>query len=191
MAQPSNFGDDALGHLDALYATARRLTRNAAEAEDLVQDTYVKAFRHQRRFRPGTNLRAWLFAILHNTFLNDIRRKKGSPVETVGDEAAGAADRQPAPGPTPEDALVEAATAAEIDAALQALPEPYREAVWLRDVQELSYAEVADVMQVPAGTVMSRIARGRRLLHDRLARVRASAIRTADTGVKARGTEEA
>ena len=191
MAQPSNFGDDALGHLDALYATARRLTRNPAEAEDLVQDTYVKAFRHQRRFRPGTNLRAWLFAILHNTFLNDIRRRKGSPVEAVGDDAAGAADRQPAPGPTPEDAMVEAATAAEIDAALQTLPEPFREAVWLRDVQELSYAEIAGVMQVPAGTVMSRIARGRRLLHDRLARVRGSAIRTADTGVQARGTEEA
>lgn len=191
MAQPSSFGDDALAHLDALYATARRLTRNPAEAEDLVQDTYVKAFRHQRRFRPGTNLRAWLFAILHNTFLNDIRRRKGSPIETPGDEASVAADRQPAPGPTPEDALVEAATAAEIDAALQALPEPFREAVWLRDVQELSYAEIAEVLQVPAGTVMSRIARGRRLLHDRLGRLRASAIRTADQGVKAKGTEEA
>lgn len=191
MAQPSNFGDDALGHLDALYATARRLTRNPAEADDLVQDTYVKAFRHQRRFRPGTNLRAWLLAILHNTFLNNIRRRKGSPVETAGDEAAGAADRQPAPGPTPEDALVEAATAAEIDAALQWLPEPYRQAVWLRDVQELSYAEIAAVLQVPAGTVMSRIARGRRLLHDRLARDRGAAIRTADAGVKAKGTEEA
>ncbi|HUF24185.1 MAG TPA: sigma-70 family RNA polymerase sigma factor [Vicinamibacterales bacterium] len=188
MAQPSNFGDDALGHLDALYATARRLTRNPAEAEDLVQDTYVKAFRHQRRFRPGTNLRAWLFAILHNTFLNDIRRRKGSPVEAVDDAAPGAADRQPAPGPTPEDALVAEATAAEIDAALAALPEPYREAVWLRDVQELSYAEIAGVLQVPAGTVMSRIARGRRLLHDRLHHIRASAIRTADPGVKAKGT---
>lgn len=188
MAQPSNFGDDALGHLDALYSTARRLTRNPAEAEDLVQDTYVKAFRHHGRFRPGTNLRAWLFAILHNTFLNDIRRRKGSPVEVDDDGAARAADRYPAPGPTPEESLLAKATAAELAAALAALPEVFREAVWLRDVQELPYAEIAEILEVPSGTVMSRIARGRRLLHDRLVEARGSAIRTAAPGVKAKGT---
>jgi RNA polymerase sigma-70 factor, ECF subfamily len=186
VAQPSTFGDDALGHLDALYATARRLTRSPAEAEDLVQDTYVKAFRHQRRFRPGTNLRAWLLAILHNTFLNDVRRKKGSPVQPGSESEA--VEQQPSPGPSPEDALVAQATAADVDAALAAVPEPYRQAVWLRDVQELSYAEIAEVLGVPAGTVMSRISRGRRLLHARLLERPGSAIRTAPPGVKAKGT---
>ena len=188
MAQPSNFGDDALGHLDALYATARRLTRNAAEAEDLVQDTYVKAFRNRRRFQAGTNLRAWLFTILHNTFLNDVRRRKGSPVEIDEETAVRAADRTAGPGPSAEESLVARATAAEVDGALQALPEAFRTAVWLRDVQELSYAEIAAVLEVPIGTVMSRIARGRRLLHDRLAENQSSAIRTPGSGVKAKGT---
>ena len=188
MAQPSDFGQDALAHLDALYATARRLTRNPAAAEDLVQDTYVKAFRNRRQFQAGTNLRAWLFAILHNTFLNDIRRKKGSPVEVDEDSATRAADRRPAPGPSVEEALVARATAAEVDAAMEALPEVFRTAVWLRDVQELPYAEIADVLQVPIGTVMSRIARGRRLLHDRLLETRGTAIQDAGSGVKAKGT---
>ena len=183
----ARFSDDALTHLDALYSTARRLTRNPAEAEDLVQDTYVKAFRNKGRFEPGTNLRAWLFAILHNTFLNDIRRKKGSPVD-AGEDAEAAVARQPAPGPSPEQSLLARATAAELDAALAALPEAYREAVWLRDVQDLSYADIARVAGIPIGTVMSRIARGRRLLHDQVAAAGVSAIRTADPGVKAKGT---
>ena len=188
MSGPSSFGDDAIGHLDALYATARRLTRNPAEAEDLVQDTYVKAFRNRRRFEAGTNLRAWLFTILHNTFLNDIRRKKGSPVQVDDEAAARAADRSAAPGPSAEEALVAQATAAEVDAALDTLPETFRTAVWLRDVQDLPYAEIAKVLEVPIGTVMSRIARGRRLLHGRLAENRQSAIPNAGSGVKAKGT---
>ena len=184
MARLSEFSDDALDSLDALYATARRLTRDQAAAEDLVHDTYVKAFRHQRRFRPGTNLRAWLQAILHNTFLNDVRRKKGSPVET-DEEAAG---RQAAPGPTPEEALISRADAEEVDAALASLPEAYREAVWLRDAQEMTYAEIAEILGVPLGTVMSRIARGRRLLHDRIAGRAAAPIPGPVQGVKAKGT---
>ena len=188
MPRFSDFSDSALQHLDALYSTARRLTRNPAEAEDLVQDTYVKAFRHKARFTPGTNLRAWLFAILHNTFLNDIRRRKGSPVEVDEDAAEKAVSRHPAPGPTPEESLLSRATADELETALAALPAVYREAVWLRDVQELSYAEIADVLGVPRGTVMSRIARGRRQLHEKLVEGPAAAIRSADTGVKAKGT---
>lgn len=188
MAQPSNFGDDALGHLDALYATARRLTRNPAEAEDLVQDTYVKAFRSRRTFEAGTNLRAWLLTILHNTFLNDIRRKKGSPVQVDDEAASRAAERRPAPGPSAEDTLVAKATASQVDAALESLPEAFRAAVWLRDVQELPYAEISKVLDVPIGTVMSRIARGRRLLHDRLADSAGSAIPNPGSGVKAKGT---
>lgn len=181
MGRFSEFSDDALGHLDALYATARRLTRNPDAAEDLVHDTYVKAFRHRRRFRDGTNLRAWLTAILHNTFLNDVRRRKGSPVEG-GDETA---DSRPAPGPSPEDALIARAEAGAVEAALAEVPEPFREAVWLRDAQEMTYAEIAEVLQVPLGTVMSRIARGRRLLHDRIAD---RAIPAPVSGVKAKGT---
>jgi RNA polymerase sigma-70 factor (ECF subfamily) len=182
----SEFSDDALGHLDALYSTARRLTRNPDAAEDLVHDTYVKAFRHRRRFRDGTNLRAWLTAILHNTFLNDVRRRKGSPVTLAeGDEDL--ADRRPAPGPTPEDALIARAEAEAVDAALAEVPEPFREAVWLRDAQEMTYAEIAEVLQVPLGTVMSRISRGRRLLHDRIAD-RASSIPAPVSGVKVKGT---
>ncbi len=188
MARPSEFSDAALSHLDALYSTARRLTRDPAQAEDLVQDTYVKAFRNKDRFTPGTNLRAWLFAILHNTFLNDIRRRQGSPVEVDADAVDKAVARQPASGPSPEQALLSRATAAELDAALATLPEAYREAVWLRDVQEMAYADIARVLEVPLGTVMSRIARGRRLLHDRVVEGRQPAIRTADTGVKAKGT---
>ena len=188
MARPSEFSDAALSHLDALYSTARRLTRDPAQAEDLVQDTYVKAFRNKERFTPGTNLRAWLFAILHNTFLNDIRRQKGSPVEVDDQAADKAVARQPAAGPSPEQALLSRATAAELDAALASLPEAYREAVWLRDVQEMAYADIARVLEVPIGTVMSRIARGRRLLHDRVVQASQPAIRTADRGVKAKGT---
>lgn len=184
MGRFSEFSDDALGHLDALYATARRLTRNPDQAEDLVHDTYVKAFRHRRRFRDGTNLRAWLTAILHNTFLNDVRRRKGSPVDG-GDESA---DTRPAPGPTPEDALIARAEAEAVDAALAEVPEPFREAVWLRDAQELTYAEIAEVLQVPLGTVMSRIARGRRLLHERIAGRTSGSIPGPVSGVKAKGT---
>lgn len=186
----ARFSDDALTHLDALYSTARRLTRDPATAEDLVQDTYVKAFRNKGRFSEGTNLRAWLFTILHNTFLNDVRRRKSSPVES-GEDADEAVAKQAAPEPSPEQSLLARASAAELDAALAALPEAYREAVWLRDVQEMSYADIARVLDVPIGTVMSRIARGRRQLHDLVARNAgqgASAIRTADTGVKAKGT---
>ncbi len=184
MGRFSEFSDDALGHLDALYSTARRLTRNPDAAEDLVHDTYVKAFRHRRRFRDGTNLRAWLTAILHNTFLNDVRRRNGSPVE-AGHEAA---DTRPAPGPTPEDALIARAEADAVDAALAEVPEPFREAVWLRDAQEMTYAEIAEVLQVPLGTVMSRIARGRRLLHDRIAGRTAPSIPGRVSGVKVNGT---
>lgn len=184
MGRFSDFSDDALGHLDALYATARRLTRDADDAEDLVHDTYVKAFRHRRRFREGTNLRAWLTAILRNTFLNDVRRRKGSPVE-AGDDTA---DAQPAPGPSAEDALIARAEAETVEAALADVPEAFREAVWLRDGMDMSYAEIAEVLEIPLGTVMSRIARGRRLLHSRIAARAVRSIPGPVSGVKGKGT---
>ncbi len=160
------FEAEALGYLDQLYGAALRLTRNQADAEDLVQETYVKAFRAARQFKPGTNLKAWLFTILHNTFRNQRRDAGREPVEVDTDRVAGLAAPDPAAGPEQE--LVRAALDPALRAALDALPEAYREAVWARDVDEFSYAEIADMLGVPIGTVMSRISRGRRMLYERL-----------------------
>jgi len=155
---------EALGWIDGLYGAALRLTRNPADAEDLVQDTYLKAFKSSDSFKPGTNLRAWLFTILHNHFLNDRRRAKASPVEVDSEAADKAAAVVPADRETVEDALVQRVTDAQVRAALDALPESFREAVWLRDAEGFSYVEIAEILKVPLGTVMSRISRGRRLL---------------------------
>jgi RNA polymerase sigma-70 factor (ECF subfamily) len=159
---------EALGWIDGLYGAALRLTRNQADAEDLVQDTYLKAFKSSDTFKPGTNLRAWLFTILHNHFLNDRRRANASPVAVDSEAADKAALVVPAPGDTAENALVRQVTDAEVRAALDSLPEPFREAVWLRDVEGFSYVEIAGIIAAPIGTVMSRISRGRRLLAKQL-----------------------
>ena len=161
------FADQALSYIDALYGTALRLTRKAQDAEDLVQDTYLKAFRASKQFERGTNLKAWLFTILHNTFRNMRRHDGRNPVdvnsETVEQAADAAGDDR-----TPEQILARATLDSELQAALDELPDAFRQAVWLRDVEEFSYAEIAAITDVPIGTVMSRISRGRKLLHDRL-----------------------
>ena len=157
------FAQAALSHIDSLYGTALRLTRRAADAEDLVQETYLKAFRSAHQFEPGTNLKAWLFTILHNTFRNARRHDGRNPVD-VDSEAV---ERAVGSGPgdqSPEQILTRATLDADLQAALDALPDAFRQAVWLRDVEELSYAEMAQVLDVPIGTVMSRISRGRRAL---------------------------
>ena len=174
---PDAFAEEVLAFLDPLYATALRLTRNAADAEDLVQDTIVKALRAADRFRPGTNLKAWLYTILHNTWRNRVRDAARHTVDvdsTVVDEAAGQPDG-PAAQDTPERILLRATLDADLQAALDELPDAYREAVWLRDVEEFSYAEMAEMLGVPIGTVMSRISRGRRLLFTKLSATRTSA----------------
>lgn len=163
-----NVQREALGWIDGLYGAALRLTRNPADAEDLVQDTYLKAFKSSGTFKPGTNLRAWLFTILHNHFLNDRRHAKASPVEVDSDRADKAAGVTPASPETTEDALVRRVSDAEVRAALDELPEAFRDAVWLRDAEGFSYVEIAGMLNVPVGTVMSRISRGRRLLAERL-----------------------
>jgi RNA polymerase sigma-70 factor (ECF subfamily) len=170
----TEFAQAALAHVDSLYGTALRLTRRAADAEDLVQDTYLKAFRSAHQFEAGTNLKAWLFTILHNTYRN-IRRHDGrSPVE-VDSEAVERAVSD-APGThSPEQILTRATLDADLQGALDALPDAFRQAVWLRDVEELSYAEMAKVLDVPMGTVMSRISRGRRALSEGLRARRAAA----------------
>src|SRR5688500_11052975 len=157
------FARAALSHIDSLYGMALRLTRRAADAEDLVQDTYLKAFRSAHQFQAGTNLKAWLFTILHNTFRNDRRHDGRNPVDVDSD----AVERAPNEGPadqSPEQLLSRQTLDADLQAALDALPDGFRQAVWLRDVEELPYAEIAKVLDVPIGTVMSRISRGRRAL---------------------------
>jgi RNA polymerase sigma-70 factor (ECF subfamily) len=163
------FASDALSHLDSLYGAALRLTRRPADAEDLVQDTYVKAFRFADSFEPGTNLKAWLFTILHNTFRNMRRHAARDPIDVDSDiveRAVESRDRTP----TPEDLLQRASLDADLKAALEELPPMFREAVWLRDVEELTYQEIATALEIPMGTVMSRISRGRRLLYAHLTR---------------------
>jgi len=172
----STFEADALASLDSLYRTALRLTHRPADAEDLVQDTYLKAFRSARQFTPGTNLRAWLFTILHNTARNrarDLARQQTDVDSDAAERAIEAASATAADAAgTPEALLLRETLTPELQSAVDALPPQFREAVWLRDVEEFSYAEIAAMLQVPVGTVMSRISRGRRLLFDRLHHLR-------------------
>ena len=167
---PEAFRAEVLTFLEPLYGTAMRLTRNRADAEDLVQDTLVKAFRFSDRFAEGTNLRAWLYTILHNTWRNRRRDAARDSVDVDSErvEEAAAAPGGPTAGDTPERILMRSTLDADLQAALDALPEAFRQAVWLRDVEEFSYAEIATMLEVPIGTVMSRISRGRRLLFERL-----------------------
>jgi RNA polymerase sigma-70 factor (ECF subfamily) len=161
----------ALEFLEPLYATALRLTRNPADAEDLVQDTFVKALRFSDRFAPGTNLKAWLYTILMNTWRNRRRDAARDTVEIDSPRVEAAADGVgPAALETPEQILLRATVREDLQAALDALPEVFREAVWLRDVDEFTYAEIAEMVGIPIGTVMSRISRGRRLLFEQLSR---------------------
>ena len=172
------FEAEALASLDGLYRAALRLTRVPADAEDLVQETYLKAFRSADRFEPGTNLRAWLFTILHNTALNRARDRARDAVAVDSDVVDRAADAPPLGGvsagaaETPESLLIRETMAPELQAAIDALPPAFRQAVWLRDVEEFSYAEIAAMLSIPIGTVMSRISRGRHLLFERLNHLR-------------------
>jgi RNA polymerase sigma-70 factor (ECF subfamily) len=181
VARMAAFEREALASLDSLYRTALRLSRDRADAEDLVQDTYLKAFRASDQFEPGTNLRAWLFTILHNTAKNRFRDRARDTVAIDSDVVDRAADI-PAPGSsarspeTPESLLMRDTLTPELQAAVDALPAAFREAVWLRDVEEFSYAEIAAMLGVPIGTVMSRISRGRRMLFDQLQSTRGAIL---------------
>ena len=137
-------------YIDSLYGTALRLTRRPADAEDLVQDTYLKAFRSAAQFQRGTNLKAWLFTILHNTFRNMRRHDGRNPID-VDSEIVEQAPAIGADDFSPEQLLTRATLDADLQAALDALPETFRQAVWLRDVEELTYAEIAGVLDVPIG----------------------------------------
>ena len=172
-ARREALANDVLTFLEPLYATALRLTRQRPDAEDLVQDTYVKALRFADKFQPGTNLRAWLYTILHNTWRNRRRdaARAGVDVDSEAVEQEGTRPEGPLMFDTPERILLRTTIDADLQAALDGLPEVFRQAVWLRDVEEFTYAEIAEMLAIPPGTVMSRIARGRKLLFERLSHV--------------------
>lgn len=152
----------------ALFATALKLTRNRQDAEDLVQETYLKGWSHYDGFTEGTNLKAWLFRILRNSFINGYRRIKAAPKEVdlsataeAFEEALGRADREQR---TPEALLVASTMDDGVAAALSKLPEEFRRTVEMSDIEDRSYREIAATLEIPIGTVMSRLYRGRRLL---------------------------
>ena len=171
-----DFKNGDLPFADALYGAALRLTRNRQDAEDLLQETYLKAFSHYEGFTEGTNLKAWLFRILKNAFINGYRHTKAGPKEVDlgegGEEALAAAGMKAraaaGPAATPEEGLLAATMDGPVAEALAALPEDFRLVVELVDLQDFSYREVADILEIPLGTVMSRLYRGRRLLESAL-----------------------
>ena len=168
-----DFASGDLPHADALFGTALRLTRNRQDAEDLVQETYLRAFAHYDRFAEGTNLKAWLFRILRNAFINGYRKRKAGPQEVVlasreGEAEGPGEDTTPSPSANPEEALLAGSLDGSVARALASLPEDFRLVVELADLQDFTYREVAEILEIPLGTVMSRLYRGRRLLEDAL-----------------------
>jgi RNA polymerase sigma-70 factor, ECF subfamily len=167
-ADASSFQRDLVALIPHLRAFSRMLCRRPDIADDLVQNTLAKSWAARARFEPGTNLKAWLYTILHNTWRNrrrDFARARVSFDSDTVDAVVDAGRAGVVESATPESELLRSVMDADIKAAVDALPDAFREAVWLRDVEDLSYQEIADALSVPIGTVMSRISRGRKLLH--------------------------
>ena len=169
----ARFERDALPFLDALYSAALRMTKNPENAEDLVQETFAKAFTSFHQFTEGTNLRAWLYRILTTTFINIYRKEQRQPLIADGEleewQVAEAATHTSDQGKSAEVEALEQLPDSDIKNALQELPEEFRLAVYFADVEGFSYKEVADILNIPPGTVMSRLHRGRKLLRESLA----------------------
>ena len=169
----ARFERDALPFLDALYGAALRMTKNPENAEDLVQETYAKAFASFHQFTEGTNLRAWLYRILTTTFINIYRKEQRQPLIADGEleewQLAEAATHTSDQGKSAEVEAPEQLPDSDIKNALQELPEEFRLAVYFADVEGFSYKEVAEILNIPTGTVMSRLHRGRKLLREALA----------------------
>ena len=175
MADQAKFSELAMEHMPSLYTAALRMTRNPADAEDLVQETYLKAYRAFGSFSEGTNLKAWLYRILTNTYINAYRAKKRRPEESDIDDLENfylyrrlGGLEGAAAGRSAEDEVLDHFTESEVKEAIEALPEQFRMAVLLGDVEGFSYKEIAEILDVPIGTVMSRLHRGRRALQKRL-----------------------
>jgi RNA polymerase sigma-70 factor (ECF subfamily) len=175
MADREGFADQAMEMMPSLYSAALRMTRNRADAEDLVQETYLRAYRGFSGFQSGTNLKAWLYRILTNTYINTYRAKKRRPDETELDDVEdlylyhriGGLEAAMA-GRSAEDELLDRFTEAEVKEAIEELPDNFRMAVLLADVEGFSYKEIAEILDIPIGTVMSRLHRGRKALQKRL-----------------------
>lgn len=175
MADQATFVEQATPLMDGLYGAALRMTRNPSDAEDLVQETYLKAYRAFHSFQEGTNLKAWLYRILTNTYINSYRAKKRRPDETDLEEVEdlylyrrlGGLEGATA-GRSAEEELLDHITDSEVKDALEALPEQFRMAVLLADVEGFAYKEIAEILDIPIGTVMSRLHRGRKGLQKRL-----------------------
>jgi RNA polymerase sigma-70 factor (ECF subfamily) len=175
MADQARFAELAMPFMDSLYAGAMRMTRNAADAEDLVQETYLRAYRGFGGFEEGTNLKAWLYRILTNTFINRYRQQKRRPEESDIDDVEdfylyrrlGGLDEARI-SKSAEDTMLELFTDDEVKEALESLPETFRMAVLLADVEGFAYKEIAEILDIPIGTVMSRLHRGRKALQKRL-----------------------
>jgi RNA polymerase sigma-70 factor (ECF subfamily) len=177
MADRASFAELAMPFAPQLYSAALRMTRNAADAEDLVQETYFKAYRSFNTFDEGTNLRAWLFRILTNTYINSYRSRQRRPDERQLDDVEdlylyrriGVVEEAMA-ARSAEDELMDLFTDDQVKAALDSLPDQFRMAVYLADVEGFSYKEIADILDIPIGTVMSRLHRGRKAMQKELYR---------------------
>ena len=175
MADPATFADEAMPFMPALYSGALRMTRNPSDAEDLVQETFLRAYRGFGGFKEGTNLKAWLYRILTNTYINSYRAKRRRPEESDLGELEdfylyrhlGGLEGARA-GRSAEDELLDFVSEHEVKAAVESLPDNFRMPVLLADVEGFSYKEIAEILEIPIGTVMSRLHRGRKALQKAL-----------------------
>lgn len=175
MADQADFEADAMQYAPQLYTAAIRMTRNSADAEDLVQETFLKAYRAYDTFQAGTNLKAWLYRILTNTFINKYRKESRRPSETDLEEVQDlylyrrlGSDQTSSMSQSAEEALLEGIVEADIKEAVESLPETFRIPVLLADLEGFAYKEIAEILDIPIGTVMSRLHRGRKALEKAL-----------------------